>query len=274
MPEIISDISYATQSANQKLDIYLPDRVQRTHPVIVWFHPGGFTMGGKEMVKPLIEAILARGYAAVSVNYRLAGEAMFPAQIYDAKAAVRWARANAGRYNFHIRKIASWGISAGSTLAALLGTSGNVKDLEDLSMGNASESSRISAVVSWYGPMDFNALDSQRAEVGQKPAQDSDTSGESQMMGGSVSAVPEKYRAASPITYINHECPPFFIQHGKSDELIPYLQSVIFARALERAIGKSKVELKLIENAGHFDRIHSSSENINAALDFLDRHLL
>jgi acetyl esterase/lipase len=273
MPEVIYDVPYATQSASQKLDIYLPERGKINFPVIVFFHPGGFTQGDKNMIEPLTGIILARKYAVVSANYRLADEAKFPAQIYDAKAAVRWVKANAGKYYLNPYKIAGWGISAGSTLAALVGTSGGVKELEDLSMGNASESSRVNAVVSWYGPMDFSTLESQHIRLGHKPLQDSETSGESLMMGGTISQVPEKYRAFSPHNYINRQCPPFYIQHGKADDVIPYLQSVSFAGSLEAMIGKDKVEQKLIEKAGHFDRIHSSLENINAALDFLDKQL-
>ncbi len=271
MTRTILDIRYATQSSTQKLDIYLPDSLKGPYPVIVWLHPGGFSRGIKEMIGPMVPAMLARGYAAVSVDYRLAGEANFPAQIFDAKSAVRWIRANAAGYDFNPGQIASWGISAGSTLAALLGTSGKIKELEDLSAGNASESSSVNAVVSWYGPMDFFNLNSQRIQLGQKPIINSENSGETQMLGGSISEVPEKYKAISPITYLNPECPPFYIQHGKSDELIPYLQSVRFAEALEAVIGKTRVNLKLIENVGHFDRIHSSSENIKAVLDFVDR---
>jgi acetyl esterase/lipase len=241
--------------------------------VIVYLHPGGFTMGDKDMIKPLVDHMLARGYAVASVNYRLAGEAKFPAQIYDAKAAVRWLRANAGKYNLDPQKIAAWGISAGSTLAALLGTSGHLKEMEDLSMGNAAESSRVNAVVSWYGPTNFLTLNSQHAQLGHKPKQPSDAAGESQLMGGSIASVPEKYRAASAIAHINADCPPFYIQHGKADEVVPYLQSVMFASALEAVIGKTQVTLNLIENAGHFDRIQSSAANIEAAVDFLDRHL-
>jgi acetyl esterase/lipase len=273
MTELIRDIAYALQSATQTLDVYLPDNPNSKHSVIVYLHPGGFTMGNKDMIQPLAATMLTRGYTAVSVNYRLAGEARFPAQIFDAKSAVRWVRANAGRYNFDPDRIAAWGISAGSTLAALLGTTEKVKEFEDYSAGNAGESSRVKAVVSWYGPMDFAALDSQRLKLGQKPVVETEPSGETRMMGGSIAEVPEKYRAASPKTYINSECPPFYIQHGTGDQIVPYLQSVEFARALEITVGKTQVKLKLVENAGHFDRIHSSSENVKAALDFLDEKM-
>jgi acetyl esterase/lipase len=263
MTETFCDVPFATQSPAQKLDIYLPDEFSGTLPVIVWFHPGGFNHGDKDGVQAFVPVILARGYAVVSVNYRLAGDAMFPAQIFDAKAAVRWVRANAAKYRFHPYKIASWGISAGSTLAALLGTTSGVEALEDLSMGNASESSRVNAVVSWYGPMDLIAL-------GEAP--DPENSGEVQMMGGRISQVPEKYKTASPITYVNRECPPFYIQHGTTDKVIPLSQSITFAGALEKVIGRDNVKLKLIPNAGHFDLVQSSSENINEAVDFLDRY--
>jgi acetyl esterase/lipase len=256
MTEIFRNIAYASQSETQIMDIYLPDGVTESCPVIVWLHPGGFTMGDKEMVQPL-----------------LAGEAHFPAQIFDAKAAVRWIRAAVDKYNFNPNKIVSWGVSAGSTLAALLGTTENIKELEDSSMGNPNLSSKVNAVVSWYGPMNFSTLSEQRVKLGQKPYQVEEASGEFQMMGGSISSLPEKYRSVSAQTYISAKCPPFYIQHGTSDDVIPYLQSVEFARALESVIGKSQVKLKLIENAGHFDRIHSSPQNISEALDFIEEQL-
>lgn len=273
MTEIFRNVAYASQSDTQMMDIYLPEGAKGTWPVIIWLHPGGFTMGDKEMIQPMVADMLQRGFAAVSVNYRLAGEARYPAQIFDSKAATRWIRATAGKYNFDPNKIITWGVSAGSTLAALLGTTESIKELEDLSMGNPDLPSKVNAVVSWYGPMNFRTLSEQRIKLGQKPFQAEEASGEFQMMGGSISSLPEKYMSVSAQTYINSKCPPFYIQHGISDDVIPYLQSIEFAKALESVIGKSQVKLKLIENAGHFDRIHSSPENISEVLDFLDEHL-
>lgn len=273
MAEFFKDIPYASQSATQKLDIYLPEGFKEPYPVVIWLHPGGFSAGDKDMIKPFAAALTAGGYAAVSVNYRLTGEAGFPAQIYDAKAAVRWVRASAAKYNLSPDKIAAWGISAGAALAALLGTASGVKELEDLSMGNAGESSRVSAVVDWYGPTDFIALNSQRRQSATGSVPENIKSGESQLLGGSFSEVPENYRAASPLYHINAQCPPFYIQHGTADDVIPCEQSIKFAEALEAAIGKDNVELHLVANAGHFDRVHSSAENVNAVLDFLNRHL-
>ena len=93
------------------------------------------------------------------------------------------------------------------------------------------------------------------------------------MFGGTVSAVPEKYKAASAIRYIHSECPPFYMQHGTVDDVVPTIQSINFAAALEAAIGQENVELHLIENAGHFDSVHVSNENVKASIDFLDKHL-
>ena len=110
------------------------------------------------MIK-LVQPMLERGYAVVSINYRLSHEAIFPALIYDVKAAIRWIRANAAKYNFHPDKVAAWGSSSGGYLAAMLATTGDVKELEDLSMGNPKKSSRVNVAVDWYGPTDFLLMD-------------------------------------------------------------------------------------------------------------------
>ena len=137
------DIPYATQSQVQKLDIYLPASGNKPYPVIVRFHGGGFLIGDKKMdIARSAEPMLANGYAVVDVGYRLGSEAIFPAQIYDAKASIRWTRANASKYGFNPDKIVAWGDSAGAFLAALLGTSSHVKELEDITMGNPDQSSR------------------------------------------------------------------------------------------------------------------------------------
>ncbi len=271
MPDSLTDIPYATQSAAQNLDIYLPLVVPEPFPVILWLHPGGFTIGDNNMVKMTLAHLLGRGYAVVSANYRLAGEAIFPAQIFDAKASVRWIRANAKKYNFNPDKIAAWGVSAGSTFAALLGTTIGLKELEDLSMGNPSELSRVSTVVALVGPMDFINMDLQLIILGMK--HDNITSGESQVIGGQLSKFPDRCKAISPMTYISPNSVPFYLQEGTADEIVPYLQSVNFAKALTAVIGEEKVLLNLIENATHLDPKHNSPDNISKALDFLDKFL-
>jgi acetyl esterase/lipase len=273
MRNYLKEIAYATQSDAQKLDLYMPSLLSGSCPVIVWLHPGGYTMGDKAMVEPVLDYILERGYAVASMNYRLADEARFPAQIFDAKAAVRWIRANATIYNFNREAIAAWGVSAGSTFAALMGTSANVAELEDLSMGNSNESSHVSAVVALIGPMDFLHMDSQLLQLGYQPLHDDVASGICTLIGGQLTGCRERCQAINPATYITADCPPFYLQHGTAGHLVPYLQSVNFARALIDTIGQEKVVLNILENIGHFDSKHNSPENINKALDFLDRYI-
>lgn len=138
------DVAYAQVSAAQKLDIYLPEDGDGPFPVIVAIHGGAFRMGDKAdgQHTPMLEG-LERGYAVVSINYRMSGEAIFPAAVYDVKAAIRWIRANAASYHFNAEKIAVWGGSAGGHLAAMAGVSGGVAELEDLSLGAAEFSSRV-----------------------------------------------------------------------------------------------------------------------------------
>ena len=270
MKNVLKEIVYANQSDAQKLDLYLPSSVSGDLPVIIWLHPGGYTRGDKEGVVPVLDSILDRGYAVASMNYRLADEACFPAQLFDAKAAVRWIRANATTYNLNKEAIAAWGVSAGSTFAALLGTTANVSELEDLTMGNSKESSHVNAVVDLIGPMDFLHMDSQLRQLGYQPLSDDVGSGISMLIGGQLTECTERCQAINPATYITADCPPFYLQHGTADHLVPYLQSVNFAQSLVDAIGQEKVVLNILENVDHFDPEHYLPENINKALDFLD----
>ena len=131
------DVPYADLSPAQKLDIYLPDEGDGPFPVIISIHGGAFMGCDKAdlQVLPMLEG-LKRGYAVVAINYRLSGEAQFPALVHDAKAAVRWIRANAQRYGFDPSRIAAWGGSAGGYQASMLGVSAGIPELEDLSLGN------------------------------------------------------------------------------------------------------------------------------------------
>ena len=122
----LTNIAYANTSATQVLDLYLPEG-NGPFPVVVNIHPGGFFTGDKEMVPGTPgKAMLEAGYAIASINYRLSGEATFPAAVQDAKAAVRFLRANAAEYKLNPDKIAAFGQSAGGNLASMLGTAGDV----------------------------------------------------------------------------------------------------------------------------------------------------
>ena len=270
------DVAYASQSQAQKLDIYLPDEGDGPFPVIISIHGGAFKGGDKAdgQVTAMLEG-LKRGYAVVSINYRLSGEAIFPAQIYDVKAAVRWICANANQYKLNSEKMAAWGGSAGGHLSALLGTSGGVKELEDLTQGNAAQSSRVIAVVDWFGPTDFMKMDEQLKEGNVKNPQVHSVPGspESELIGKNLADAPELVKAANPETYISKDDPPFFIQHGRIDNLVPYQQSVNLAGKLEKAIGKDKVTLEILPDSGHGGPGFSSPQNIDKVFVFIDRIL-
>jgi len=263
------DIAYANQSSRQMLDIYLPEEGRGPFPVIIAIHGGSFVKGDKQdfQIVPVLAA-LKRNYAVVAVNYRLSQEAKFPSQIQDVKAAIRWIRATGGNYELNREKIVVWGDSAGGNLAALVGTSEGVKELEDGTMGNPEQSSRVDAVVDWYGPIDFLSMGNQLKQINQSPRKSN-----SSYIGKSKEEAPELYTSASPATYIHPGMPPFLIQHGNRDQVIPLQQSIDFATKLENILGKEKVTLDIIDNANHLDEKFTDPENIKKVLDFIDAAL-
>jgi acetyl esterase/lipase len=267
---------YANQSPAQKLDIYIPDKGDGPFPVIVAIHGGAWMHGDKADTQnlPMLEG-LKRGYAVVCVNYRLSEEAQFPCQIYDCKAAMRYIRANAAAYYLDANRIGAWGSSAGGHLVALLGTTSRVKKLEDFSMGNPQLSSKVQAVVVWYGPVEsFLKMDEELAGSGAGvPDHSSPDSPESKLLGDVITAVPGKVGFASPMTYIKPFSPPFLIQHGLKDEIVPVEQSIHFARKFAQIAGSEKVTLEVLEDARHADPLFETPQNVQRVLDFLDGHL-
>ena len=185
-----SDLAYVTNGhRRQKLDLYLPKDGQNL-PLIINIHGGAWLGGSKEMDVPL--DFLARGYAVASINYRLSQHAVFPAQIEDCKAAVRWLRANAAQYHLDPARFAAWGKSAGGHLAALLGTTGDGMKFE---VGeNLAVSSRVQAVVDYFGPTDLLQMDAHRLSNGQ--GHDSSRSPESLLIGGPLQENKEKVSLA------------------------------------------------------------------------------
>lgn len=271
------DIPYATQSPAQKLDIYLPADGNGPFPVICEFHGGAWLFGDKRDTQqiPMLRG-LDKGYAVVCVNYRLSGEAIFPCQIFDAKAAIRFIRANSSIYLLDGSRIGTWGPSAGGHLVSLLGTTAGVKELEDLLMGNASVSSAVQAVVDWCGPSeDFIMMDEEFKKSNLGVADHSSPqSPESLLLGKHILKASELVRFASPMTYANKNIPPFFIQHGSIDQVVPVEQSIHFAAALEKAAGKEKVTLDVIPGLTHHgDPAWDTVEMSDKVFDFLDYHL-
>jgi acetyl esterase/lipase len=272
------DISYASLSPAQKLDIYLPDEVLGPYPIILSIHGGAFMGCDKSdaQVMPMLEG-LKRGYAVVAVNYRLSWEALFPALVHDVKAAVRWVRANAKEYNFDPDRIASWGGSAGGYLSSMLGTSAGIPEMEDLSLGNPDQASNIQSVVDWFGPTNFLKMDEQLAASGLLPPpgfrHSEANSPESLLFGQIINEIPEKVASANPETYIRPGAPPFLLQHGTKDPVVPVQQSIEFAAKLSSLLGEDQVILELLEGAEHADERFETPENVARVLEFLDSYL-
>lgn len=244
----------------QRLDLYVPERADKPLPVIVWVHGGAWLAGNKEGGGPALPFV-RKGYAVASINYRLSQHAKFPAQIEDCKAAIRWLRANAKTYNVDPDHIGVWGASAGGHLVALLGTSGDVKELEGED-GPTGQSSRVQAVVDWFGPTDFTKMGG---------SHDSPDSPEAKLVGGPVQENKEKAERANPITYVSKDDPPFLILHGDKDPTVPFSQSELLEEALRKA--GLDVTFRPVKGAGHGGREFSSEENRKLVEEFFDKHL-
>lgn len=253
------DLVYTRQPRPLRLDLHLPAGTP-PFPVVVWVHGGGW-QGGEKTLRPGHQALRQRdrGYAVASVEYRLSGEALFPAQIADCKAALRWLRANAGLYGLDPARVAAWGSSAGGHLVALLGTSAGAAALTDPAQGGGGQPEAVQAVVDWYGPVDFLLLPGAHHDA---------DSPESRLLGCDVDDCPERAALASPLTYVDAADPPFLIQHGSADPVVDPNQSVLLHAAL-LAAGVPSAHV-VLEGAGHGGPEFTSAANLALVEGFLD----
>jgi acetyl esterase/lipase len=222
------------------LDLYRPREASGPFPVILWIHAAGWSHGGKEQHIPII-SLVSDGYAMTSIELRPSGEAPFPAQIEDCKTAVRWLRANAAKYNLDPDRIGAAGHSGGGHLAALLGTSGGVQELEG-NGDNMSYSSRVQAVCDVSGPSDLLRLyhDASQPSIVRRHKDISDIDA---LLGGPAEQNKTKAIAASPITYVSKDDPPFLIIHGENDFSVPVSQGELLAAALKAAGVETTLEV-------------------------------
>ncbi len=263
--KVLRDLQYVEGGHERnRLDLYLPGRAEGRLPLVVWIHGGGWQSSSKEDCPAV--PLTAKGYALASINYRLSQHAAFPAQIEDCKAAIRWLRANAAKHHLDPARVGAWGGSAGGHLVALLGATGGVKELEGAG-GNLDQSSRVQAVVDWYGPTDFATWDyTLKGGPGDQPR-----SLVAMLIGGPVQENLEKARKASPKTYVGKDSAPFLIMHGDSDNIVPLKQSELLAEALKKA--GVEVNLQIVEQSGHGGPAFFSPENRKLVEDFFAKHL-
>lgn len=272
------DVPYANKSDAQKLDLYLPNEGDGPFPAIATIHGGAWMFGDKAdgFNYSFLEG-LKRGYAIACINYRLSDEAHFPSQIHDCRTAIRYLRTNAATYHLKGFHIGVWGASAGGHLAALLGTAAYSRELDDPSMRTARTrfSCKVQAVVTWYAPSEnFLSMDEQLAKGGMGiPDHSKEDSPESKLLGRKITDVPAMVKFASPMAYINSKIPPFLLQHGRKDGIVPVEQSINFAAQIEKIAGSDQVTLEILEEAGHGDPLFHTPENIHRVMNFFDLYL-
>lgn len=244
---VLRDLGYvAGGHKRNKLDIYLPEpaKVAMPLPLIVWVHGGAWLEGSKEDC-PAVR-FTRKGYAVASINYRLSQHEIFPAQIEDCKAAVRWLRANSDKYGLDAERFGVWGASAGGHLVALLGTAGDVKEFDKGE--NLNVSSRVQAVCDYFGPTNLLAFDPYDPSL-DKDEFDASNWPPAKLLGGPVQENKELAQRANPITFVTKDDPPFLIVHGDKDQLVPINQSQLLYKALKAA----DVEVKFYTVKGEQD---------------------
>jgi acetyl esterase/lipase len=262
---VAGDLAYAAASELQRLDVYTPADGIPPYPVVVIIHGGGWTVGDKrgELPSAAVPGFLALGYAVASINYRLAPDAVFPAQLLDVKAAIRYLRAEAPALGLDPDRIAVVGESAGAHLAVLLGTTAGVAEFDDPTLGNPAVSSAVQAVIDFYGPSDLTTSDEQRTLNSPCPTEPDPNI--ALLLGAPPSEAPDLAAAASPTTYLRpgQDVPPFFIAHGDTDCVVPHQQSIELHAAIE-AVAPGRSQLTIVPGSGHY--LDFDFESVNAAL--------
>lgn len=267
--QVIRDIVYGHGDGMPLLlDLYLPEATPRPYPAMIFIFNWGGGGQARRHFAPHAAYLAERGIASSIISYRSAGPATFPAAIEDCKAAVRWMRAHAEEYGFHPGKIVAVGGSAGGQLAALLGTSGGLAELEGTG-GNSGYSSDVNLVIVFFGIFDLAELYRYSLFEG-----DVEISGILEAyVGGTPEQSPLEYELASAIRHVDEADPPTLLIHGTSDELVPFGQSVRFKETLE-AVGVP-VELFAIEGAKHGFRSAGLyfRETVERMEGFIDKYL-
>ena len=259
-----------------QLDVWVPTSTSPP-PLVVWIHGGAWMFGDRrylpETLRPnqLFDALITAGLAIATIDYRHALEATFPAQLHDAKAAIRYLRAHADLLGIDTSRVGIWGESAGGHLAALVALTGQ-RPAHEGSVGVLGPSSAVDAVVDWYGVADIAAQSQHsaaRAGGSDLPAE-LVVPPEDQLVGGQDV---EARVAASPITYVTPDAPPFLLIHGTADTVVAYRQSELLEAALTGA--GVPVRLVPVESADHIFNGHDDIDAlVRLSVDYLREALL
>jgi acetyl esterase/lipase len=239
-PPTHANLEYAPadppNSEGHKLDLYIPAGAAKPLPVVLWTAGSAFSRdNGKTGAGRLAEQLNPAGYAVAGVSVRSSSQALFPAQVHDIKAAIRWLRANAAKYNLDAKHIGIAGDSSGGWVSSMAAVTGDAPEMEG-AVGTTGLSSAVQAAVAFYPPTDFLTMDAWAPGKCAAPrCHDSEGSPESRLLGCAIQSCPEKAKAANPMTYITPADPPMLILHGQSDAAVPHNQGEAFYMALNKA---------------------------------------
>jgi acetyl esterase/lipase len=261
-----SNINYNNDTLQKHLlDIYLPPGSNgKSLPLVILIHGGGWLVNDKYAdigyMKKTVAEIVGGGFALASIDYRFSTQAVFPAQIQDCNRAVSFLYDNAGKYGFDKNRFAVMGFSAGGHLASLTGLSKN-NNVENFFMPSTNKSFSFKAVVDFYGP----------AELILFPGADDEKSPEGILIGAAPLVRPDLAKAASPVTYVDKNDPPFLIIHGEKDELVSPKQSRLLSAWLN-GVGVQN-ELIIVKDAPHFGIMFDTDDVRNKVMSFLKKQL-
>lgn len=260
----LTDLQYASpDKIPLKLDLYLPLE-GKDWPLVMYIHGGSWRAGSKKGCP--IHWLTEKGFAVASIDYRLSQQAVFPAQIVDCKGAVRWLRAHASEYGYSAGAMGVAGSSAGGHLAALLATSGGVKELEGDVGGNLDQSSAVQAVVDYYGASDFIL----RSKT--QPKNTDDPKGNVyQLLGGAVGDNPELAKLASSVTHVDESDPPLLIIHGLMDKSVEPVQGIRLFQVYSQ--NKLPVDIAFVKTGAHGGKEFYAGEYRQLVIDFFDEYL-
>jgi acetyl esterase/lipase len=253
--KVLRDVEYVPGGGKSRsLDLFLPESAKPL-PVVVWIHGGAWRAGSKEFCPGI--PLSGHGFAVVSLNYRLSDEAVFPAQLDDCRAALRFLRANAKKYNLDADHVGVWGGSAGGHLVALLGTTGGRTQSTD------GLSDKVQCVVDWYGPTDLTP---------DGPGKGQNIAVITQLLGGPLQEKLELATQASPLKQVTKDAAPFLIVHGDADHTVNPEHSRLLLAALHKA--GVEATLQILPGAGHSGPQFTSAENLKLIEDFFRKHLV
>lgn len=257
------DIVYSSPGGQKlELDLARPKEAKGLLPAIVCIHGGGFRAGNRQHHDRLCLQLAERGFVAATVSYRLAPQHPFPAAVNDVKAAVRWLRANAAKYDIDPGRIGAVGDSAGGHLALFLGLTADVKSFDAADGGNIDQSSQVQCVVDIYGPSDFTKSYDKSVDAAEVLPL---------FLGGDLKSARHRHILASPLYWVTPHAAPTLAIHGTKDAYVAHEQAVWLIDRLKSA--DVEAELLTLENAGHGFKGEDARRAQEAMFQFFDKYL-